>query len=290
MHIDGLHTYEAVRHDFESWLPKLAPGAVVLFYDTNIRDRNSGVWKLWQELQADYPNNLEFVHSEGLGVLQLNNAPDDKKLAWLQPDSPEKQKLINYFASIGSRLLESYQLNQLMVQFDNLSQTLTKRDGHIAALNQAIAERDGRIASQKDDFDRMVIVKNSEIRNLQQQLNQILHARSWRILSPLRNSAVAIRQAIRSPRQSFLRKAAKSLLTSIPYFQNARVNAEVKAIRKSGLFDESYYLSMYPDLQPPPHDPVRHYCKYGWREGRNPSDDFDTNSYLTIYSDIRKAG
>jgi glycosyltransferase involved in cell wall biosynthesis len=89
---------------------------------------------------------------------------------------------------------------------------------------------------------------------------------------------------------SFLRKIAKSLLTSNPYFQNARVNAEVKAIRESGLFDEIFYLSMYPDLQPAPLDPIRHYCKYGWREGRNPSDDFDTNFYLTIYSDIRNAG
>jgi len=74
-----------------------------------------------------------------------------------------------------------------------------------------------------------------------------------------------------------------------PAVQSA-LDAEVSAIRQSGLFDESYYLSVNPDLDLRPEDAIRHYCERGWREGRNPSDDFDTQYYLATYSDIRAGG
>jgi hypothetical protein len=51
-------------------------------------------------------------------------------------------------------------------------------------------------------------------------------------------------------------------------------------------FDEDFYRNKYPDIESNDIDSLKHYCIYGWREGRDPRADFSTTTYLDFYRDI----
>lgn len=69
LHLDGLHTEAAVRHDIDSWLPKVRPGGIVLLHDVDVRQRDFGVWKIWDELKQR-SRFWTFHDGPGLGVWQ----------------------------------------------------------------------------------------------------------------------------------------------------------------------------------------------------------------------------
>jgi len=67
LHIDGLHTYEAVLRDYVNWVRFVRAGGVVLFHDTCVPD--FGVRRLFDEIDLPKTN---FRHSYGLGVVSMD--------------------------------------------------------------------------------------------------------------------------------------------------------------------------------------------------------------------------
>ncbi|OFX24553.1 MAG: hypothetical protein A2V77_06785 [Anaeromyxobacter sp. RBG_16_69_14] len=103
LHIDGLHSYEAVKHDFEAWLPKLGGSGVVLMHDVNVRERDFGVGRLWDELKARFPY-FEFLHGHGLGVLAVGGRPPEALSPLLDATPEETNAIRTFFFALGRRI------------------------------------------------------------------------------------------------------------------------------------------------------------------------------------------
>lgn len=117
LHLDGTHTYDEVRNDFQNWLPKLRDGAIVLFHDTNVYKQNFGVHKFWKEVKEEFPS-FEFLHSNGLGVLQI---PDKLSPAKLPFDSLKSlETIIQLFSALGERQLYKYRNSVMNSQIEAL--------------------------------------------------------------------------------------------------------------------------------------------------------------------------
>lgn len=265
LHIDGLHTYEAVRHDFETWKGKLSERAVVLFHDTAVRQGDFGVWRFWDEVTRDYPS-LSFEHSNGLGALLVGpQVPALLKDLARQPDRWAQAG--RYFSALGERLERRTQtlhlqtlladlqgkdsaqhawIQQQDAQLRDAQQTQQVDARSIEALQQLVAKRDGELAQTQqllESVQQALDIQQAEIdawqsrmgevtrqarrtsqelqamrsqrNSLDEQVQELLASRSWRVTAGLRKLGRTARQIKATPQGAaavtVLRRARKAM-------------------------------------------------------------------------------
>ena len=207
LHIDGLHTYEAVRHDFETWLPKMSHRGVVLFHDTNVFRDDFGVHRLWAELSVRYPS-MQFTHCNGLGVLLVGaqQPPELLQLCGASSDAatgltPGAARQV--FCILGGRLEQLAQVLILQNQLHDareretqLEQAGQQRHEWIENLDRQLLDLQWRNTEAEkvvEAVNQLLNVRDAEVHELRQrlvvadaQVQEIYQSRSWRVTAGLR--------------------------------------------------------------------------------------------------------
>jgi glycosyltransferase involved in cell wall biosynthesis len=152
LHIDGYHTYEAVKHDFESWLRKMSPRGIVLFHDTNVRERDYGVWRFWDEIKAKYPH-FEFLHEHGLGLLGVGPEQPVGLNKLFRASDEETSRIRDFFFKLGERLTQQA-ANE--VKLEQLRLLVAEKERAIQVLADQKDQATREFASQSAERDRTI--------------------------------------------------------------------------------------------------------------------------------------
>lgn len=137
IHIDGLHTYDAVKNDFEKWLPKLKKDGIILFHDV-ASEKGYGTNEFWNELCDEYDFYYTFTHSWGLGVLFPKG---DKWYRFFEKNNfHDKVLLYEYMAE--------YKLQNRQLK-DHI-RMVEERDKALRSTEELVRERDEALKATED--------------------------------------------------------------------------------------------------------------------------------------------
>ena len=255
LHIDGYHSYEAAREDFQSWLPKVAPNGLVLMHDV-APDTGYGSADYWREISATYPA-FAFTHSFGLGIVMPKGTNGFDYLL-----SDEFSRWRAYYPQRAYRVLYGLQVERQTAMIGD-------RDEVILAQERMIEGRDAAIRAQGatiEDRDQLVREQTSSLAERSREVEELRAE-----LSSKRRQAVAAGKAVARKIRHLASRAQRRLVAS----------GDIRLI-----FDADYYLRANPDVARSGIDPLQHYLRHGRSEGRSPSPFFDPTFYLAANPDV----
>jgi hypothetical protein len=140
-HIDGFHSYDAVKSDFEYIFPKLKSNAVLIFHDTHEKAQGYEVYRFWDEIKVKYCTR-EFSFGHGLGIVFMS--------ADLSSYSDEINKFIldeEYFRLISDQMMRQGKLIDQEFQLQQLNITKKLYSYEINNLRRELIETDAKLIS-----------------------------------------------------------------------------------------------------------------------------------------------